>query len=193
MPARAREGDALAFLRGHEGWLRETLEGMPDAAVQPVGLGSVIPVEGRMLCLAPGGGRGIRVEGDQLLVPGNPTSAGPRVVAWLKVLARDRLARASTHYAGLTGRSYSSLALRDTRSRWGSCSPDGRLMYSWRLIMAPASVLNYVAAHEVAHLVELNHSAAYWAVVGRIYPGWKVERDWLHTHGQALHRLCFQD
>jgi predicted metal-dependent hydrolase len=193
MPARAREGEALAFLQGHEGWLRETLEAMPDSAVRPVGLGSVIPVEGRDLTLIQGTGRAIRVEGDQLLVPGNPASAGPRVAAWLKALARDRLARASTHYAGLVGRPYSALALRDTRSRWGSCSPDGRLMYSWRLIMAPASVLDYVAAHEVAHLVELNHSPAYWAVVSKIYPGWKVERDWLHTHGQALHRLRFQD
>ena len=112
---------------------------------------------------------------------------------WLKVLARDRLARASTHYAGLVGRSYSSLALRDTRSRWGSCSPGGRLMYSWRLIMAPPAVLDYVAAHEVAHLVELNHSPAYWAVVSRICPDWQGHRSWLHDQGSALHRLRFQD
>ena len=193
MPARAREGEALAFLRGHEGWLRETLEAMPDSAVLPVGLGSVIPVEGRALTVAPGSGRGVRVEGDSLLVPGDPATAGARVAAWLKVLARDRLAKASTHYAGLVGRSYSSLALRDTRSRWGSCSPDGRLMYSWRLIMAPPSVLDYVAAHEVAHLVEMNHSPAYWAVVSRIYPGWETQRAWLHANGQGLHRLRFQD
>jgi predicted metal-dependent hydrolase len=193
MPLRAREGDALAFLQGHEGWLRETLEAMPDSALRPVGLGSVLPVEGRELVLAPGIGRGIRLEGDRLLIPGNPDTAGARLAAWMKVLARDRLARASTHYAGLVGRSYTSLALRDTRSRWGSCSPDGRLMYSWRLIMAPPSVLDYVAAHEVAHLVELNHSPAYWNVVSRIYPGWKVQRAWLHEHGQTLHRLRFQD
>ncbi|MBA3912043.1 MAG: M48 family peptidase [Rhodobacter sp.] len=193
MPLRAREGEAMAFLRGHEGWLRETLEAMPDSAVRPIGIGSMIPVEGRQLLLAPGTGRGIRAVDDQLLVPGNPATAGARVAAWLRVLARDRLAKASTHYAGLVDRRYSQLALRDTRSRWGSCSPDGRLMYSWRLIMAPSSVLDYVAAHEVAHLVELNHSPDYWAVVGRIYPGWKAERNWLHTHGQALHRLRFQD
>jgi predicted metal-dependent hydrolase len=104
---------------------------------------------------------------------------GPRVAAWLKVLARDRLAQASTRYAGLVGRRYSSLAIRDTRSRWGSCSPDGRLMYSWRLIMAPPPVLDYVAAHEVAHLVELNHSPAYWTVVTAICPDWKDHRAWL--------------
>jgi predicted metal-dependent hydrolase len=193
MPLRAREGEALAFLKGHEGWLRETLQAMPESAVRPVGIGSVIPLEGRALTLAPGTGRGIRVEGDRLLVPGNPETARARVASWAKTLARDRLADASTRYAGLVGRSYSSLALRDTRSRWGSCSPDGRLMYSWRLILAPPSVLDYVAAHEVAHLVELNHSAAYWAVVGRIYPGWQAQRAWLHAEGQALHRLRFQD
>jgi hypothetical protein len=193
MPLRAREGEALAFLRGQEGWLRETLQAMPESVQQSVGLGSVIPVEGRALLLAPGTARGIRLDGDRLLIPGDPASAGPRVAAWLKVLARDRLARASTHYAGLLARRYTTLALRDTRSRWGSCSPDGRLMYSWRLIMAPPAVLDYVAAHEVAHLVELNHSPSYWAVVNRIYPGWQAQRGWLHEHGQTLHRLRFQD
>jgi predicted metal-dependent hydrolase len=193
MPLRAREGEALAFLKGHEGWLRQTLSAMPGSALQTVGIGSSLPVEGRSLTLAPGTGRGIRAEADSLLVPGNPETAGPRIAAWLKVLARDRLAAASTRYAGLVGRGYASLAIRDTRSRWGSCSPDGRLMYSWRLIMAPPAVLDYVAAHEVAHLVELNHSAAYWAVVERICPGWQGQRAWLREHGQTLHRLRFQD
>lgn len=193
MPLRAREGEALAFLRGHEGWLRQTLDTMPETAARPVGLGSVVPVEGRRLTLGPGTGRSIRVEGDCLLVPGDPAGVGPRLAAWLKVLARDRLALASTRYAGLVGRRYAALALRDTRSRWGSCSPDGRLMYSWRLIMAPPEVLDYVAAHEVAHLVELNHSPAYWAVVDRICPDWRSHRAWLHAEGQSLHRLRFQD
>jgi predicted metal-dependent hydrolase len=193
MPLRAREGEALAFLKGQEGWLRRTLQAMPGAAPRPVGLGTPVPVEGRELVLSPGKGRSIRVEGSELLVPGDPATIGPRVAAWLKVLARDRLAKASTRYADVVGRRYSALALRDTRSRWGSCSPDGRLMYSWRLIMAPPEVLDYVAAHEVAHLVELNHSPAYWAVVDRICPGWQVQRAWLHSQGQMLHRLRFQD
>jgi predicted metal-dependent hydrolase len=193
IPLRAREGEALAFLKGQEGWLRQTLQGMPDSIVQPVGFGSMVPVEGRDLQVGPGTGRSIRVEGDQILVPGDPASAGARIAAWLKVLARDRLARASTRYAGLVDRPYATLALRDTRSRWGSCSPDGRLMYSWRLIMAPPAVLDYVAAHEVAHLVEMNHSTAYWTVVSRICPGWQAQRAWLHQNGQTLHRLRFQD
>lgn len=193
VPARAREAEAMEFLRGQEGWLRATLQAMPESAVVRVAIGSVICVEGRALTLASGTGRAVRVEGDTLLVPGDPAQAGARVAAWLKVLARDRLARASGHYAGLLGKQYTRLTLRDTRSRWGSCSPDGGLMYSWRLIMAPPSVLDYVAAHEAAHLVEMNHSAAYWGIVSRIYPGWRRERAWLHGQGQSLHRLRFGD
>lgn len=193
MPVRAREGEALAFLKGNEDWLRQTLSAMPGPTLQAVGPGTAIQVEGDRLVLTPASGRGVRAEGGQLLVPGSPETMGPRVAAWLKVLARDRLATASTHYAGLVGRRYTSLAIRDTRSRWGSCSPDGRLMYSWRLIMAPPAVLDYVAAHEVAHLVELNHSPAYWRVVTGICPDWKDHRAWLKTHGNTLHRVRFQD
>lgn len=193
MPVRAREGEALAFLKGNEDWLRQTLSAMPGPTVQAVGPGTAIQVEGDPLVLTPASGRGVRAEGGLLLVPGSPETMGPRVAAWLKVLARDRLATASSHYAGLVGRRYTSLAIRDTRSRWGSCSPDGRLMYSWRLIMAPPAVLDYVAAHEVAHLVELNHSPAYWRVVTGICPDWKDHRAWLKTHGNTLHRVRFQD
>lgn len=191
LPARARERDAMAFLQAQEGWLRETLAAMPETGGVAVGPGMLLPVEGRLLRILPGAGRAVRVEGDALVVPGEPAQAGARVAAWLKALARDRLARASSEYAARVGRSYTRLTLRDTRSRWGSCSHDGALMYSWRLILAPPSVLDYVAAHEVAHLVEMNHSAAYWAIVSRLYPGWRQERAWLHGHGQDLHRYRF--
>lgn len=193
LPARARESEAVRFLHAQEGWLRQTLSEMPETAGEAVGIGTLLPVEGRLLRLESATGRSVRVEDERLLVPGDPAQAGARVAAWLKVLARDRLARDSAHFAGLVGRSYSRLTLRDTRSRWGSCTPDGALMYSWRLILAPPSVLSYVAAHEAAHLVEMNHSAAYWAIVTRICPGWKRERAWLRSEGQALHRWRFGD
>jgi predicted metal-dependent hydrolase len=150
-------------------------------------------VEGRLLLLAPGAGRAVRVEGDSLLIPGDPAQAGARAGAFLRALARERLVAASDRYAAMIGRQVARVTLRDTRSRWGSCAQDGALMYSWRLIMAPASVLDYVAAHEVAHMQEMNHSAAYWAVVDRLYPGWQVQRKWLHAEGQALHQYRFGD
>jgi predicted metal-dependent hydrolase len=114
-----------------------------------------------------------------------------RVQTFLKALARTRLVAASDRYALAVGKGFTRISLRDPRSRWGSCTANGALMYAWRLVMAPHAVLDYVAAHEVAHLVEMNHSAAYWAVVSRVYPGWKVQRDWLHTHGAGLQAWRF--
>lgn len=189
LPARAREADALAFARAQESWLRHALAAVPAEA--PLGFGAAIPFEGRPLQLAPGQGRGLRLEGESLLVPGAEALLARRVAAFLKLRARDRLAAASDRYAGLLGRPYRSLTLRDTRSRWGSCTHDGRLMYSWRLIMAPPEVLDYVCAHEVAHLAEMNHSPAFWAVVARLMPGYAAPRRWLKTQGQDLHAFRF--
>lgn len=189
MPLRARESEALRFAAEQEGWIRQTLAQMPGRRV--VGLGDVVPVEGLMRQLVPGGGRSVRLEGDSLRVPGDPLQAGVRVGAFLKVMARDRLAAACDRHAGRLGRPYTRLTLRDTRSRWGSCAHDGALMFSWRLIMAPASVLDYVAAHEVAHLAQMNHSPAFWAVVDQLLPRWQVQRNWLHSDGQALHAYVF--
>ncbi|MBU9699554.1 M48 family metallopeptidase [Rhodobacteraceae bacterium HSP-20] len=191
LPARAREAEAMDFARAQEGWLRETLAAMPSRA--GVGIGSEVPVEGRLLRLVAATGRGVRVEGDSLLVPGDPAQAGARVGAFLKALARERLVAASDRHAAAIGRTVTRVTLRDTRSRWGSCAHDGSLMYSWRLVMAPPSVLDYVAAHEVAHMVEMNHSDRFWAVVERLYPRWQVQRKWLHAEGQALHAYRFGD
>lgn len=193
LPLRAREADAMRFLNDQEGWLRKTLADMPSAEGIEIAPGVSLPVEGRMLTIGSGTGRSLQFVGDQLLVPGDPSRAGRRVAAFLKVLARDRLARASSRYAAQVGRSYSRMTLRDTRSRWGSCSHDAALMYSWRLIMAPPAVLDYVAAHEVAHLVEMNHSSAFWDVVSRICPDWQRQRGWLRSEGQDLHLYRFKD
>ncbi|MCC6864151.1 MAG: M48 family metallopeptidase [Rhodobacteraceae bacterium] len=189
MPLCACEAEAVAFVRAQEGWIRNTLSAMPIAA--SVGIGSLVPVEWRMLRLVHGTGRGVRVEGDTLVVAGDPTAAGVRAGAFLKALARERLVAASDRYAAQIGRKVARVTLRDTRSRWGSCAHDGALMYSWRLVMAPPSVLDYVAAHEVAHMVEMNHSDRFWAVVERLYPRWQEQRKWLYTEGQALHSYRF--
>jgi predicted metal-dependent hydrolase len=189
LPLRARESEAMAFVQAQEGWLRAALARMP--VVAGVALGAEIPFEGQPLRLAAGSGRSLRVEEGALLVPGDAAQLGARVQAWLKVRARDRLVAASDHYAGRIGRKVAQVTLRDTRSRWGSCTQEGALMYSWRLIMAPPAVLDYVAAHEVAHMLEMNHSPRFWAVVERLYPGWQVQRGWLHAHGSALHALRF--
>ena len=191
MPARAPLAEAQKFARAHEDWLRNAIARQPVRQV--VAEGAVLPVEGVPLVIAAGPGRGVRRLSDSLHVGGDAATLAPRLQAWLKTLARERLAAASDRHAAQVGRTVTQISLRDTRSRWGSCTAQGRLMYSWRLILAPPSVLDYVAAHEVAHLVEMNHSSDYWDVVSRICPDWQVQRAWLHAEGQALHRLRFQD
>lgn len=192
LPARAREAEAMAFLGTQEAWLRRTLAGLP-APGGLVGPGIRLPVEGRALLLTPAAGRSIRVEGEALMIPGDPAHLPARLQAWLKARARDRLVAATDAHARALDRRVARVTLRDTRSRWGSCSAQGALMYSWRLIMAPPAVLDYVAAHEVAHLVEMNHSPAFWAVVGRLCPDWPAHRAWLRSEGTALQGWRFGD
>ncbi|EIE52791.1 zinc metalloprotease [Salipiger aestuarii] len=189
MPRRLPEREAIGFLREKESWLRGHLDAR--GADVPIAIGAVIPVEGALLTIASGSGRGVGIGGGVIEVPGAPDRVASRLQGWLRTLARERLAEASDRHAAALGRPYARLTLRDTRSRWGSCTHDGGLMYSWRLIMAPPEVLDYVAAHEVAHLAEMNHSAAFWAVVERLYGDWRAARGWLRDEGGGLHRYRF--
>ncbi|MFW2545101.1 M48 family metallopeptidase [Primorskyibacter sp. 2E107] len=189
LPKGVSEREGRDFVLSKESWLRGHLDGH-EAAVA-VGFGAVLPVHGVTLAVQAGAGRSVRHDGAALLVPGAAEQVPRRVQAYLKTLARDRLAEASDRYSTALGRPYARLTLRDTRSRWGSCTADGGLMYSWRLIMAPPAVLDYVAAHEVAHLAQMNHSPAFWAVVERLYGDWRGPRRWLREDGPALHRYRF--
>ena len=180
-------GTAEAFLRRKAGWVRGHLAA--QAPVERPQLGALVPVEGRVRRIAAAQGRP-RLAGDALEV--NPSrEVAPQVAAVLKALARDRLAAACDAHAARLNRRYAALVLRDPRTRWGSCSSAGRLMFSWRLVMAPPEVLDYVAAHEVAHLVEMNHSPAFWAQVARICPDHARHRAWLRDRGADLHRMRF--
>ncbi|WP_375173986.1 M48 family metallopeptidase [Pseudooceanicola sp.] len=189
LPRGVSEKAGLAFAEEKADWLRRNATRHGD--VTQVAFGMTLPVEGRDLAVIPGSGRSVRIEGDRIIVPDDPDRLGARLSGYLKTLARDRLAAASDHYAARLGRGYARLTLRDTRSRWGSCSAEGALSYSWRLIMAPPAVLSYVAAHEVAHLAEMNHSDRFWAKVEAIHGPYRVERSWLRTDGPALHRIRF--
>ncbi|WP_194093823.1 M48 family metallopeptidase [Marivivens aquimaris] len=191
IPKKVSEAEGMAFAREREEWLRGHLSEM--SGVNVVGIGSKVPVRGILREVTAGQGRSIAMNDSQLIVPGDPARAGVRVQAMLKTMARDALAEASDRYAAKVGKQYNKITLRDTRSRWGSCTSRKDLMYSWRLIMAPAEVLEYVAAHEVAHLVEMNHSDAFWNVVEGIYPDYRKVRHWLRVNGQDLHSYRFTD
>jgi predicted metal-dependent hydrolase len=172
------------WVRGHLAEIR-----LPEA----VGIGTWLPVEGRPREIVAERVRAARLEPGRLVIPARAAAPGAAVDSVLKARARDRLAEASDRHAAALGRQVARITLRDTRSRWGSCTADGALMYSWRLILAPPSVLDYVAAHEAAHLVEMNHSARFWALVERLCPDWQAERAWLRREGAALQAWRFRD
>lgn len=190
LPPRVPLAEGRAFVLSRGDWLARARAAVPAPLVPVPGM--MFPVEGRLLRIAGADLRMARVEGDRLLVPPG-AAAGPVLRVFLKHLAHQRLRMACTHHAAALGRSYRIIALRDTRSRWGSCSVDGRLMFSWRLAMAPPEVLDYVAAHEVAHLAHMDHSPRFWAAVEGLMPQWRARRDWLRRHGNELMLWRFRD
>jgi len=183
LPVWAPEAEALAFLHDREPWVRAHLDRAPQARVAVIG--AQVPICGAPRPVVAGDGRAARFVEGRIEVPQGPRE-GPRIKALLTALARDRLAGAVARHADDVGRAPGRLTLRDPRSRWGSCSSRGDLMFSWRLIMAPPEVLDYVAAHEVAHLVEMNHSPAFWATCERLYPGYETPRRWLRERGAEI-------
>lgn len=162
-----------------------------DRSVVPVRIeqGAEILLEGETYRIGPAQTRSARVIRETILAP--ERHEAPAIKALFKTLARSRLSAAVERFSGELGETPGRLTLRDTRSRWGSCTSDGNLMFSWRLIMAPPKVLTYVAAHEVAHLVHLDHSKAFWALVEDLYPEYQAQRVWLREHGPSLHRFQF--
>jgi len=192
VPKGVRQREAETFLAEKEAWLRSALARNPDTV--SIKVDEEVLFQGALHRITPAPVRAVRIDAGSLLVPqGAPDRAATRVQAFLKLQARQRLQAATDHYCGKLGARHGRITLRDTRSRWGSCSAAGNLNYSWRLIMAPPDVLTYVAAHEVAHLVEMNHSQAFWSVVTRLYGPYKAQRGWLRTHGAQLHRYRFDD
>lgn len=191
MPSWAPRREALAFAQEKADWLRARLHERPGRVIADIG--TQIPVEGQLMTVLTGPRTRLRAE-DQVIEVSSRTAAVPSAVAGvLKTLARTRLTAASDRYAAALGRPYSRITLRDTRSRWGSCSAQGALMYSWRLVLAPPRVLAYVAAHEVAHLAQMNHSPAFWAEVERLFPDFETPRLWLRRNGEELHRYQFTE
>jgi predicted metal-dependent hydrolase len=191
LPVGVREAEGQRFLKQQEGWLRARMAEQP--AVVRVGIGAEIPFQGRPLRVVASTGRNVCTRDDVLLVPGSSDRVASRLQGWVRAQARDVLSAAADRYSAKLGLPYTRLTLRDPRSRWGSCTAEGALMFSWRLVFAPPQVLDYVAAHEVAHLQEMHHGRAFWRVVEALYGDWQPQRDWLRQHGAGLHRYRFGD
>ncbi len=182
---------AAAFAAERAEWLADQIDSAPDSL--PFEEGGTFPLRGEPCCVtSEGPGRVARLETGppQLLrAPGAPDTLSARVTRFLKKEARTALEEAVTRHCETLSVRASRITVKDTRSRWGSCSSDGRLSFSWRLICAPPDVLDYVAAHECAHLIEMNHSPAFWAHVAKCRPDWKRQRAWLRSSGETLHAV----
>lgn len=190
LPAHVALSEGAAFAESKSHWLLQSTERRPAPRI--VRHGAALPVGGVMVQLTPAAVRVAEIAGDALLLPAD-RPAGPVVQAFLKHLASQRLRAACDRYAAALGRDHRAITLRDTRSRWGSCTSDGRLMFSWRLAMAPPVILDYVAAHEIAHLRHMDHSPRFWAAVAGLMPGYAIHRDWLRRHGADLMAWQFRD
>lgn len=192
VPTGTPRREALQFAHERADWIQGHLSQIPKD-IRPT-LGDTIPFLGAPHRLISGPGRSPALGDGVITLPITAAATpGPHLMAFLKHQARSHLDQASRHYARQIGREFGRITLRDTRSRWGSCSSEGNLMYSWRLIMAPQEVLTYVAAHEVAHLAHMDHSPAFWAQVEEIFPNHRPARSWLRKNGTDLHRYRFKD
>jgi predicted metal-dependent hydrolase len=193
IPPRGSVKEAGAFAQKHGGWIAARLGRLPEAA--PFAEGAVVPLRGVPHRITHcGAARGtvwtaVTPGGEPLLcVAGRAPYIDRRISDFLRREARRDLQAASQRYADELGLTFKRLTVRDQSSRWGSCSTTGMLSFSWRLILAPSRVLDYLAAHEVAHLVEMNHSAKFWRLVRRICPDHEAAKAWLDAHGADLHR-----
>ena len=123
----------------------------------------------------------------RLVISGPAEEAAAAVERWYRREARRRIAAAAGREARQLRLRFRSIAIRDQQTRWGSCSSLGTLSFSWRLVVPPAAVLDYVVVHELCHLRELNHSKAFWRLLDEARPGWQTQERWLRDHGPELH------
>jgi len=193
-PLRAPWRDIEAFLREKDRWILAKLEQWAAAPRGPVlhcTTGETVPVLGVPLCLDVRRGRRAVREEDARLVVSVPKGARPAraLLAWLKEKALALFAPRCAHYAALLALPVPGVALSNARTQWGVCREDGTIRLSWRLVHLAPALVDYVVAHEVAHLAEMNHSRRFWAIVARLYPRWREARERLELAAAALPQL----
>lgn len=193
VPPGTPEQEIDDFLQRNRNWAAARLSRLPK--IVRICDGSVIPLRGEPHRIVHAGSRrgvvsiGREADGPVIRVFGDPKFTARRVTDFLKRQARADLTEAVRFYCDALEVKSKSITLRDTTSRWGSCSSTGALSFSWRIVLAPPEVLDYLAAHEVAHLREMNHSERFWKLVEDICPDMNRHKDWLRINGAGLHAI----
>lgn len=188
LPRRFSTATAIGFVARHRGWIAERVAAMPP----PLRLaeGATVPVFGvphRIRRVGDTAAATVTIADGEIRVRGDPAHLPRRIADHLKALARRDFAARADALAARLGKSVTRVGVRDPKSRWGSCSSKGTLSFSWRLVFAPEPVVQYVVAHEVAHLVEMNHSPRFWRIVATLVPDSAAPRAWLRRHRAELH------
>lgn len=189
LPPRAGRAAGLALLQTHAGWVADRLAALPDAL--PFVDGAMVPIGGvpHRIRHRPDARGGAWLQDGELHVSGTIEFVPRRVRDFLRTEARRRLIALVAAKATILGRPPKRLTVKDTSSRWGSCTSDGALAFSWRLVMAPEFVQDYVAAHEVAHMRHMNHGPHFWALVADLTPHTTTAIPWLRREGPRLLRV----
>jgi len=187
LPRGVAASTGLRFLAAKRGWIAARLEALPQRV--PFVEGAILPLLGvpHQVCrefdpAAPP----VRIIDGEIWVRSDPLHLARRVRDHLVAVAEAEISPRAHRLAARIGREVARVSVRDTRSRWGSCSGQGNLSFSWRLIFAPEPVLEYVVAHEVAHLAEMNHGPRFWRLVESLTPNTAAPRAWLKRHRNQL-------
>jgi len=193
-PSKRALDHALDFARSEEAWIKRRLAKVPRLVA--LALGATVLFRGKDH-LVTGGTRGPapvwaeEEEGEHFIrVSGRAEHAPRRLIDFFKREARQTLAVRTVEMAAQIGTRPARISVRDTQSRWGSCSTERYVSYSWRLILAPPFVLDYVVAHEVAHMRHMNHGPRFWKLVKELSPTSDAAQEWLGRNGPLLHRYA---
>lgn len=192
VPKRASLRSAFKFAEENREWIREKLRALPRQV--PFRDGAVLPVLGRdrqivILYNETLKYTDIILRKDEIVVLTNKLDPSVRIKRFLIDLAKEKITEMSYEKSSLIRRRISDIQVKDTKSRWGSCSEDGKISFSWRLIFAPPKAMDYVIAHEVAHLVHLDHSEAFWDVCEALSRDYETGKDWMRDNGHDLMRF----
>ncbi len=187
LPPRATQRDAAAAVRELRPWIERRLREAEARARRMARTPGTVPYLGEELRLLPEPGRSrVHRRGDALLVPAEPAARDAALERWYRRVARDEVTPRLADAEAALGRASTALTIRNQSTRWGSCSATGAMSFNWRLLLAPADVLDYVVWHEACHLVHLDHSARFWGLLAAHRPGFKEPQRWLRANGAAL-------
>jgi predicted metal-dependent hydrolase len=187
LPRRAAERQAAAAVRELRPWIERRVAELERAHAAVAARGNTVPYLGESLRLvAQPSRRRVHRRGDELLVPAAADERRPALERWYRTAARHEIAPRLDDACALAGTAYAGLTIRGQRTRWASCSPTGAMSFNWRLLLAPAAVLEYVVWHEVCHLEVMDHSPRFWSLLASRCPDYRGHARWLRRYGATL-------